>query len=115
MPIDKEKRKLYPKNWEAISEDVRRKAEFCCELCDAENGKDHPITGAKVVLTVHHLDYNPTHNERINLIALCQRCHNRLDGRYRARNRRRKRERLSGQRSLLNRERGFERFVGDED
>jgi len=58
-----------------------------CELCDAKNGEPHPVTKSKVVLTVHHLDFNPRNNERYNLMALCQRCHNRLDAKYRAKNR----------------------------
>ena len=87
MPITAKRKKLYPKNWKQISWEVRAQAGNMCELCDAKNGEPHPITKSKVVLTVHHLDFNPKNNERYNLMALCQRCHNRLDGRYRAKNR----------------------------
>lgn len=34
---------------------------------------------AKVVLTVAHLDHTPENCARDNLVALCQRCHNRYD------------------------------------
>lgn len=93
MPITKERKKLYPSNWEEISAWTRIRAGNKCELCDAINSKPHPETGSRVVLTVHHLDFNPANNQEYNLMALCQRCHNRLDGKYRAKNRKEKRGR----------------------
>ena len=33
----------------------------------------------KIVLTVHHIDSDKQNSEKQNLIALCQRCHCRLD------------------------------------
>jgi len=33
----------------------------------------------RVVLTIAHVDHDPTHNDETNLAALCQRCHNRHD------------------------------------
>ena len=87
MPISKEKRKLYPKNWKELSWQVRALAGNECELCDAMNSRPHPVTNSKVVLTVHHLDFNPRNSELWNLIALCQRCHNRIDKKWRAKNR----------------------------
>lgn len=41
----------------------------------------------RVVLTIAHLDHDPTNNRRSNLRALCQRCHNRHDAAHRAENR----------------------------
>jgi len=76
MPMNKDD---YPKDWKAMSLAVREKAGWCCELCPAENGKFHWKTGSKVVLTVHHIDSNKSNNSKYNLIALCQRCHLRLD------------------------------------
>lgn len=84
MPITKERKKLYPKNWKEISQAARAMAGNKCELCDAKNGKRHPKTGSKVVLTVHHLDFNPRNNAFWNLVVACQRCHNRLDAKWRA-------------------------------
>ena len=92
MPISKENKKLYPANWKAISWQVRAEAGNQCEICDCQNGYPQRDTGAKVILTVHHLDFNPANNEPWNLIALCQRCHNRIDKRWRAKNRREKRD-----------------------
>lgn len=78
-PIKPERKKLYPPNWEKISELVIEKANYKCELCGADNGFPHPVTKSQVVLTVHHINGDPTDNRRVNLIALCQRCHLRLD------------------------------------
>ena len=85
MPIKPENKILYPKNWKTISAWVIINAGNQCEICDAKNHKPHPVTKSNVVLTVHHQDFNPKNNSWWNLIALCQRCHNRLDKRYRRR------------------------------
>ena len=80
MPIRTEMRGAYPREWPLISLTIRALAGFRCEWCGAENGKSHPETGSKVVLTVAHLDHDPSHcGDRTNLAALCQRCHNRYD------------------------------------
>ncbi|HEC87929.1 MAG TPA: HNH endonuclease [Thermoplasmata archaeon] len=76
MPIDLKK---YPGNWKDISKAVKIKAGNRCELCDAEADRPHWKTGSKVIITVHHIDGNPMNNSPHNLIALCQRCHLRLD------------------------------------
>lgn len=76
MPFDRSK---YPDNWEEISLAIREKAGWKCAFCGAENGKPHPITGSRVVLTVAHLDHDPSNNDDSNLVALCQRCHLRYD------------------------------------
>ena len=47
--------------------------------CKARHGRPHPVTGAKVVLTVMHLDHDPGNNVESNLMAGCQKCHNRYD------------------------------------
>lgn len=85
MPIRPENRARYPKDWKAISLEVREAAGWCCEGspawpdCRAENGKPHPATGSTVVLTVAHLDHTPENCDRANLKAWCQRCHNTYD------------------------------------
>jgi len=82
-PIKPEKSSLYPENWDRLSLLLRERAGWKCELCQAANRFPHPITGSGVVLTVHHINGDPTDSRRINLIALCQRCHNRLDQPFR--------------------------------
>lgn len=91
MPIRPENKALYPADWKRISMAIRRdRARWACEaipgegVCGAVNGLPHPITGAKVVLTVAHLDHDPTNCAPENLRALCQRCHNRYDAPTRA-------------------------------
>lgn len=84
MPIDYSE---YPSEWYDISADIRfRRARNRCETCGAENGRPHPITGSRVVLTVAHINpdkhdvrynkerYDPGDREN-NLVAECQRCH----------------------------------------
>jgi 5-methylcytosine-specific restriction endonuclease McrA len=89
MPIRAENRSRYPKDWKAISLEVREAAGWRCEGspafpdCRAENGCGHPVTGSTVVLTVAHLDHIPENcgepGNRPNLKAWCQRCHNTYD------------------------------------
>ena len=106
MPIDYKK---YPDNWKWFSKQTIKDAGNKCELCFAPNGKtvgrfnsdySHPwewtenldecgvdYKETKIVLTVHHIDGNLKNNERLNLIALCQRCHLKLDMQKHVRNR----------------------------
>jgi len=93
MPIRKEDKALYPKNWKEISLAVKREQGWICRLCDAAHGCPHPKTRATVVLTTAHLDGNPANWKRYNLMALCQRCHNRLDGKRRGHGRAMRNER----------------------
>ena len=83
MPILKHKKKLYPENWDRIALLIKERAGWRCELCHAPHDEPHWLTESIVVLTVHHINADPTDNRRINLIALCQRCHNRLDQPFR--------------------------------
>ena len=76
MPIDYSK---YPEDWKEIRQAILARAENKCELCGAENYRSHPITGSKVILTIHHIDHNITNNKPYNLMAACQKCHLRLD------------------------------------
>jgi 5-methylcytosine-specific restriction endonuclease McrA len=85
MPIRPENRARYPKDWKRISREARERAGNRCEGspaypdCRAENGKTHPETGSRVVLTTAHLDHTPENCEPENLRAWCQRCHNTYD------------------------------------
>lgn len=91
MPIRPENLHRYPSDWKAISLRIRtvRAADRCeCHgecgdhnesRCTAENGKAHPITGSKVVLTTAHRDHTPENVDDANLFAACQRCHLRYD------------------------------------
>ena len=93
MPIRAENRSRYPKDWPAISRAIRERAGGRCEFidagtglrCEALNGEPHPLTGSRVVLTVAHLDHQPENCDPANLLAACQRCHNRYDAPMRRR------------------------------
>ena len=91
MPIAPELMRLYPggsirsPEWLAIVAAIRARSGNLCEGapafpdCRAPNGAPHPVTGSTAVLTVAHLDHDPTHNDPDNLRHLCQRCHNTHD------------------------------------
>lgn len=84
MPIRPENRGRYPADWKLRSRFVRvvrsrgrcESGVFLGKPCQAVNGKPHPITGSKVVLTAAHVyDHRPESAGLLNLAALCQRCH----------------------------------------
>ncbi len=97
MPIKKELKHLYPNNWEDIRAERLAKAGNSCERCGNMNGaplkprkgRHYPrgADGPVVVLTIAHLDHDPTNNSPDNLRALCQKCHNRHDAPHRAQSR----------------------------
>jgi len=113
MPISKEKQKLYPggsinsKEWKEIRARVLKRANNRCEgmhlfpNCRAENGKPHPETASKVVLTIAHLNHNPAESDDFNLKAMCQRCHLNYDARHHAQNAAATRRAKSAQRDML--------------
>jgi len=90
MPIRKSEKARYPSDWKLISAAVRAEAGNRCQgipaypKCRAENGKAHPVTGSRVVLTVAHLDHQPENCQMDNLRALCQRCHLTYDAQHHA-------------------------------
>lgn len=71
--------KNYDFNWKNIRKAILNRAKHKCELCNTENYKPHWKTGSRVVLTVHHIDFDKENNKPYNLLALCQRCHLKLD------------------------------------
>jgi len=97
MPCDYKK---YPAGWKSIRKEIIKRAENKCELCGADNYKPHWKTKSKVVLTVHHIDFDIKNNAGYNLLALCQRCHNRLDIPLRIKNRLKKQAEKINPRSL---------------
>ena len=108
MPIRKEMRARYPRDWALRSRFVRfYRARNCCEWCGALNGsvlRDccvnmaiHPGSAfcgscgrriPRVLLTAAHVhDDRPESSSLLNLAALCQRCHNGHDAKARQRGR----------------------------
>lgn len=95
MPIKAENKARYPKNWAAISLDIRtNRAQNKCEFCGVQNliyvhkstrqpcERDAP-EAVRIVLTVAHLDHTPENCDYANLKALCQKCHNAYDAPHR--------------------------------
>jgi 5-methylcytosine-specific restriction endonuclease McrA len=70
MPINY---KDYGQRFKELSKELRSFGR--CAYCGAQNHKDNPRTGSKVVLTVHHLDKDIGNNSVLNLVPLCQQCH----------------------------------------
>jgi len=68
----------YPPDWPEIAERIKRAAHWRCEDC----GHPHePAAG--YTLTVHHLDGDKSNCNWRNLVALCQRCHLRIQATWR--------------------------------
>ena len=104
MPMDLSR---YPPDWPEISRRVRERAGNRCEGspaypdCRAANGKPHPVTGSKVVLTVAHLDHDPSSSDMGRLRCWCQKCHNSYDMPTRAKNRKRAKIRMLEEKGQL--------------
>lgn len=60
----------YPPNWNQIARSLKEANGWICERCK----HPHDVPSGHV-LTVHHLDGNPSNNDHWNLAVLCQRCH----------------------------------------
>ena len=123
MPIKKENKKLYPKNWKEIREQILSRANNKCEFCGVknhsvgyrdENGdfiesigmqqEADELDGKKlfgIVLTIAHLDHNPQNNNLDNLRALCQKCHNNYDIEHRKQTRKQTLAQQKGQMKLF--------------
>lgn len=60
---------------------VLERAHNHCEFCGVSNGLC--VTDGRrwypIVLSIAHLDHNPTNNDPTNLRALCQRCFRKFD------------------------------------
>mgnify|MGYP002147062006 CR=1 FL=1 len=81
-----------------VVEGFKREPHRKIEVYRAENGKPHPVTGARVILTCAHIyDDRPEACSLLNLQALCQKCHNGMDGKARAAGIRERREKAIGQ------------------
>ena len=96
MPILKENKNRYPKNWKEIRKSILERAQNRCEFCGIENYAVRE-NGSKVVLTIAHLDHTPENCDPENLRALCQRCHNRYDAQHRSETRKRKKDENNNQ------------------
>lgn len=74
----------YPLEWHSgkLQLETHNRAGWKCEHCDAQfvpGNTKHPTLrnrdGKPLILTVHHLDGNPSNCHWTNLLACCQKCH----------------------------------------
>lgn len=94
MPI--KDKKAYPKNWKEIVEEIRARANYCCEcpglcgdhptMCLEVHGQYAITFRGSVILTTAHLCFTPSCDDRRHLLSMCQKCHNRYDNSHRQRN-----------------------------
>lgn len=62
-------RNKYPADWDAIARRIKDEAGWVCRVCGAPHGQPGRI------LTVHHLNHEPSDVRPGNLLACCQSCH----------------------------------------
>jgi 5-methylcytosine-specific restriction endonuclease McrA len=89
-PIRPEMAHRYGEAWAVLALTLKFCADYRCECdgrcgrpaehledgrCRNRQGEPAYGTGSKVVLTIAHLDHEPSHNERSNLMVACQGCH----------------------------------------
>jgi hypothetical protein len=110
MPIKPESAKRYPKHWKFMVAAVRARAGNRCEGspaypdCRAHNGKPHPVTGSKVVLTTAHLEHDDLETQDLDRLRYwCQRCHLTYDAKHHAKNARATRRARKAMADLLDR------------
>lgn len=108
MPIRPEQARRYPRHWKFMVAAVRARAGNRCEGspaypdCRAQNGKPHPVTGSKVVLTTAHLERDELETQDLaRLLYLCQRCHLTYDAKHHANSARQTRRSRKAARELF--------------
>jgi 5-methylcytosine-specific restriction endonuclease McrA len=65
----------YTPDWPEVAQKVKDAAGWKCVRCGHMHDRD-----SGHILTVHHLDLNPSNNAWWNTPALCQRCHLHIQG-----------------------------------
>jgi 5-methylcytosine-specific restriction endonuclease McrA len=80
-------RALYPADWPRIALTVKDRANWRCTGCGVHCYRPGELAiDRRLVLTVHHLDHDPSNCEYSNLVALCAPCHLRADAEHHAKN-----------------------------
>lgn len=101
VPIRASEKARYPADWPAISRRIRERSGGQCECegecglhrtnpgprrCTERHGEPAQWAKGRVVLTVAHLNHDPSDCRDENLKAMCQRCHLRYDVEHHQRN-----------------------------
>jgi hypothetical protein len=113
MPIIRDR---YPKNWHSLALQIKHEAKWCCQQCQRpcrqpseplaqfqqrverwrQTQTPRPdkfeVAPRRYLLTVAHLDQQPSNQDPSNLKALCTVCHLQFDSQFRAKQRRLKAE-----------------------
>lgn len=62
-------RHRYPDDWPEVARKVKDAAGWTCLVCDNPHGP------SPYILTVHHINHDPSDCSDENLLACCQSCH----------------------------------------
>jgi 5-methylcytosine-specific restriction endonuclease McrA len=72
----------YPNNWTEIATEIKRSVGYHCNRCGLKclppaHSYRHLDLSLRRRLSaqVHHIDGDPSHNDRANLVCLCSGCH----------------------------------------
>jgi predicted HNH restriction endonuclease len=72
----------YPDNWKEIADTIKNTAGYQCQKCglrclpNSDSYRHLALSiRRKFIAQVHHIDRNPSNNDRSNLICLCSGCH----------------------------------------
>lgn len=84
MPWD---RRLYPDDWQAVADAIKREVDYVCERCGLQCRRPgEPFDTHRRTMSVAHFpDPTPTNTDRSNLQGLCSACHLQLDAPMHAR------------------------------
>jgi len=62
----------YTEDWTAtLRRSIRERDRYTCRICGTQQ------QDVAVALDVHHVDYDKTHHDPLNLVTLCRHCHRR--------------------------------------
>jgi len=99
MPIRKDLKHHYDKEWQKLARDLKDACDWCCQQCGARHNSIRTRDGVRIVVTVAHLNHVAGDNRPENLRVLCAGCHLRYDIQHHAIQRKRnaRRKALDGQ------------------
>ncbi len=70
-------RRGYKEFYQLLKDRIKKRDNFQCQLCGMS--EEESIKQFKHRLGVHHIDYDKTNSNEINLITLCNRCNSKIN------------------------------------
>src|SRR3990167_2176370 len=69
LPEKQKRQKVFDsiRGWGEIRERILKRDDYVCRICKTD--------GSGSSLNVHHIDWDRSNNESINLVTLCKTCH----------------------------------------